>query len=250
MKPYPNSLRRNRDMSPMTLSVCRRIGIKTSEEFWDTYIAPPLMRKTNDLILGKRFGEAVEFASERHGDQLRKGTTIPYMTHLLAVASLAIEDAVVDKGLRPSLEEIAVAALLHDLIEDTGTTAAEIESYFGPEVARIVVACSDRESGQTEAWDVRKARYLAHLEEVDDAVLCVSLADKRHNARCIVDDLRVAGAAGKVQQFWERFNAGPGKQADQYRALANVFVRRRPGAAAADLLATVDELAALVSETG
>jgi len=88
------------------------------------------------------------------------------------------------------------------------------------------------------------------VEEVDDAVLCVSLANKRYNARCIVDDLRVAGAAGKVQQFWERFNAGPGQQADQYRALADVFVRRRPGAAADDLLARVDELAALVSETG
>ena len=250
MKPYANSVTRNSDLTPELWELLLKIGLHSPQDFWDEHIAPIVKKRTTDLILGKRFGEAVEFASERHGDQLRKGTTIPYLTHLLAVASLAIEDAVVDKGLMRSLEEIAVAALLHDLIEDTGTTAAEIESYFGPEVARIVVACSDRESGQTEAWDVRKARYLAHLEEVDDAVLCVSLADKRHNARCIVDDLRVAGAAGKVQQFWERFNAGPGKQADQYRALANVFVRRRPGAAADDLLATVDELAALVSETG
>ena len=250
MKPYPNHVTRNSDLSPTLWHLYLKMGLPTHQEFWDEHLIPLFMKRKDGLILGKRFGEAVEFASERHGDQLRKGTTIPYMTHLLAVASLAIEDAVVDKGLMRSLEEIAVAALLHDLIEDTGTTAAEIESYFGPEVARIVVACSDRESGQTEAWDVRKARYLAHLEEVDDAVLCVSLADKRHNARCIVDDLRVAWASGKVQQFWERFNAGPVQQADQYRALANVFVRRRPGAAAADLLATVDELAALVSEAG
>ena len=250
MKPYPNHVTRNSDLSPTTWSLLLKKGLISPQDFWDQTVAPIFKRKRTDLILGKRFGEAVEFASERHGDQLRKGTTIPYLAHLLAVASLAIEDAVVDKGLRPSLEEIAVAALLHDLIEDTGTTSAEIESYFGPEVARIVVACSDRESGKAEAWDVRKARYLAHLEEVDDAVLCVSLADKRHNARCIADDLRVAGTTGKVQQFWERFNAGPEQQADQYRALADVFVRRRPGAAADDLLATVDELAALVSETG
>ena len=186
----------------------------------------------------------------RHAGQVRKGTNIPYLSHLLAVASLSIEDAATDPRLCDRLEEIAVAALLHDLVEDTETAVAEIAANFGDEVTRIVVACSDRESGQTEAWDVRKARYLAHLEEVDDAVLCVSLADKRHNARCIADDLRMAGTTGKVQQFWERFNAGPEQQADQYRALADVFVRRRPGAAADDLLATVDELAALVSETG
>ena len=250
MKPYPNYFGRLSGLTPEFWQLFLETSLPSTQDFRDEHIAPILEKRTTDLILGKRFGEAVEFASERHGDQLRKGTTIPYLAHLLAVASLAIEDAVADNGLRPSLEEIAVAALLHDLIEDTGTTAAEIESYFGPEVARIVVACSDRESGQTEAWDVRKARYLAHLEEVDDAVLCVSLADKRHNARCIADDLRVAGTTGKVQQFWERFNAGPEQQADQYRALADVFVRRRPGAAADDLLATVDELAALMSETG
>ena len=184
----------------------------------------------------------------RHAGQMRKGTNIPYLSHLLAVASLSIEDAATDPRLCDRLEEIAVAALLHDLIEDTETVVAEIAVNFGDEVARIVVACSDRDSGEEEAWKVRKARYLVHLQDADDAVLCVSLADKRHNARCIVRDLRAVGTDGEVGSFWQRFNAGPDQQVDQYRALAEVFLQCRPGAAANEFRATVDEIAALVSE--
>jgi (p)ppGpp synthase/HD superfamily hydrolase len=198
--------------------------------------------------LGNSFSEAVEFARVRHAGQMRKGTNIPYLSHLLAVASLSIEDAATDPRLCDRLEEIAVAALLHDLIEDTETVVAEIAVNFGEEVARIVAACSDRDSGEEEAWKVRKARYLVHLKDADDAVLCVSLADKRHNARCIVRDLRAVGTDGEVGSFWQRFNAGPDQQVDQYRALAEVFLQCRPGAAANEFRATVDEIAALVSE--
>ena len=202
------------------------------------------------LDLGQRFTDAVGFAREKHHGDVRKCTRIPYLSHLLAVASLAIEDAASDPQLDDRFEDIAMAAVLHDVVEDTPVSVSEVADRFGPEVARIVKACSDAESTPKPPWRERKEAYIKHLEDADQAVLCVALADKRHNARCIVDDLRVAWASGKVQQFWERFNAGPGQQADQYRALADVFVRRRPGAAADDLLATVDELAALVSEAG
>jgi hypothetical protein len=208
---------------------------------WEELLSDPESRPH----LTTRFTAAVKFAWGWHSGQFRKGTSIPYISHPLAVASLAIEDAASDPRLSERLEDIAVAALLHDLIEDTGATAADLESAFGPEVARIVIACSDRESGEEEAWEVRKRRYLEHLEEADDAVLCVSLADKRHNARCIVNDARAARAAGDVQGFWKRFNAGPDRQARQYRALADVFLRRRPGTAADEFLVTVDELVAL-----
>ena len=162
--------------------------------------------------LGNSFSEAVEFARVRHAGQMRKGTNVPYLSHLLAVASLPIEGAATDPRLCDCLGEIAVAALLHDLVEDTETVVAEIAVNFGDEVERIVVACSDRDSGEEEAWKVRKARYLVHLQDADDAVLCVSLADKRHNARCIVRDLRAVGVDGEVGSFWQRFNAGPDQQ--------------------------------------
>lgn len=195
--------------------------------------------------LTTRFTAAVKFAWGWHSGQFRKGTTIPYISHPLAVASLAIEDASTDPQLSERLEDIAVAALLHDLIEDTGAGAADIEEAFGAEVARIVVACSDRAEGVKEAWDLRKERYIRHLDSADDSVLCVSLADKRHNARSIVNDAREARAAGDVGEFWRRFNAGSDQQARHYRALSDVFLRRRPGAAANQLLATVNELVSL-----
>ena len=195
--------------------------------------------------LTTRFTAAVKFAWWWHSGQFRKGTTIPYISHPMAVASLAIEDASTDALLSDRLEDIAVAALLHDLIEDTGATAKDIKEAFGAEVARIVIACSDRGEGVKEEWNVRKRRYIEHLGKADDSVLCVSLADKRHNARSIVNDARAARATGDLHGFWNRFNAGPDQQAKHYRALVDVFLRCRPGAPANEFLATVDELVAL-----
>ena len=189
------------------------------------------------LDLGQRFTDAVGFAREKHHGDVRKCTRIPYLSHLLAVASLVIEDAASDPQLDDRFEDIAMAAVLHDVVEDTPVSVSEVADRFGPEVARIVQACSDAESTPKPPWRERKEAYIEHLEEADQAVLCVALADKRHNARCIVNDATELGP-----EFWNRFNAGPDEQIWYYSAVAEVLTRRRRGPAADELRRTVDRL--------
>ena len=126
-----------------------------------------------------QFQNAFALACELHGTQTRKGTEIPYLSHLLAVTSIVLEDG--------GNEEEAIAALLHDAVEDQGgrTTLARIRSDFGDEVAAIVDACSDADTQPKPPWRERKEAYLLHLShEVRPGVLRVSAADKLHNARC------------------------------------------------------------------
>ncbi|HEY3019709.1 MAG TPA: HD domain-containing protein [Solirubrobacteraceae bacterium] len=187
--------------------------------------------------LSPAFSEAVELARELHAGQVRKGTEIPYLSHLLAVASL-----VLDAG---GSEQEAIAALLHDAAEDAGgqATLERIRRQFGDGVAGIVAACSDTLAEDKEPWPERKQRYIAHLDDPDlpDGALLVSLADKLHNARAIVFDLRLHGDA-----LWERFRTGSGPdQLWYYRSLAAAFARRRPGELAGELTRTVDEMARL-----
>ena len=195
------------------------------------------------LELGERFAEAVSFAREKHHGMVRKGTKIPYLSHLLAVASLAIEDAASDPLLNDLFEDIAVAAVLHDVVEDTPVEVDEVADRFGSEVARIVESCSDATSVPKPPWRERKETYIQHLEEADQAVLCVVLADKRHNARSIVND-----AAGLGAELWCRFSAGPEDQRWYYRTVTEVLARRRPGHAAQELSRFVDRLCDLVQE--
>jgi len=140
-------------------------------------------------------GEALAYAATVHDGQLRKGTTIPYLSHLLTVAALVAEDG-------GSPLEIA-AALLHDAAEDHGGRArlADIERRFGGEVARIVAECSDTLETVKEPWRRRKQRYLDHLVGASAAAVRVSLADKVANLRTIVDGYRALG-----ERFWERFD--------------------------------------------
>ena len=187
--------------------------------------------------LGERFSDAVGFARDKHHGGVRRGTRVPYLSHLLAVASLAIEDAAPDPQLDDRFEDIAIAAVLHDVVEDTLVSVAEVEARFGLEVARIVQACSDAEGTPKPPWRERKEAYIEHLEEADQAVLCVALADKRHNSRCIVNDATELGP-----DFWDRFNAGPEEQIWYYTTVAEVLTRRRPGPAADELRLTVDRL--------
>ena len=190
--------------------------------------------------LGERFTDAVGFAREKHDGGVRKATRIPYLSHLLAVASLVIEDAAADSKLDDQLEDIAVAALLHDVVDDTPVSVREVADRFGSEGARIVQACSDTEITPKPPWRERKEAYLEHLEEADQAVLCVALADKTHNARCIVN-----AATDLGPDFWKRFNAGPDEQIWYYTAVTEVLNRRRPGSAADELCRTVDRLCEL-----
>ena len=137
--------------------------------------------------------------------------------------------------------------MLHDAVEDQGglATAGRIDVLFGPEVARIVRACSDTDEHPKPPWRARKEAYIAHLLDpsTDAAVLRVSLADKVHNARAILYDLRQHGPA-----VWSRFSAGPGEQLWYYGALADAFAARGAGPLAAELRRTVDDIAALAAD--
>ncbi len=189
--------------------------------------------------LGERFLAAVSLAEEVHGHERRTGTEIPYLAHLLVVTGLVIEDG--------GDEDQAIAAMLHDAVEDGGGRAMleRIARRFGPRVAEIVEGCSDSvDIDPTEGWIERKRRYLAHLPGVsDDAILRVALADKVHNARSIVRDYREEGHA-----LWERFTQKTARdQLWYYDGLLAFFERRRPGPLTQDLRRAVGELAWLVA---
>jgi len=163
-------------------------------------------------IVTERFIEALAVAARLHRDQLRKGTQIPYETHLLGTCSIALEFG--------ANEDQAIAALLHDVIEDVEPpefARAEV-ARFGPEVVRLVEGCTDSVAGSKGPWQARKEEYLAHLHEADAAILLVSASDKLHNARAIVTDLHRYGSA-----VWERFHAEREDKLWYYRALVDAF---------------------------
>lgn len=184
----------------------------------------------------ERFIQAVDYARIAHAGQVRKGTTIPYLTHLLGVAALVIEHG--------GTEDQAIAGLLHDVLEDCGASHEPvIRTRFGDAVANIVLACTDGtaegKAGHTDPtarlqdWLDRKHAYLAHLEVEPEAVLLVSGCDKLHNARAIVSDLedRQVGTA-----VFARFTGGRAGTLGYYQSLANVFSRRgAPMAAQLDM---------------
>jgi (p)ppGpp synthase/HD superfamily hydrolase len=167
------------------------------------------------MELTSRYHRAVVHAAELHRDQRRKGSNAPYLSHLLAVSGLVMEFG--------GTEDEAIAALLHDALEDQPERASyqRIEADFGPEVARIVLECSEVGEIGASLWRQRKAVYLAHLREADRSVLRVGLADKLHNARSMVTDLRVYGA-----EVWDRFNVGRADLLWFFGELAAVFRER------------------------
>lgn len=170
---------------------------------------------TPALVLGPRFADAVGWASHLHRDQSRKDSTIPYVSHLLGAASLLLEQEGAD-------EDEAIAALLHDVIEDSEETdLAEIRRRFGDKVATIVADCTDADTIPKPPWRHRKAAFLAHLETVAPPSLRVSLADKLHNATATAEDLAREG-----DRHWARFNAPPVAQRWYYRSLAELYLRR------------------------
>jgi len=163
-------------------------------------------------FLTARFDRAAAYAREAHGDQLRKGTRIPYVSHLFAVASLVLEDG--------GDEDEAIAALLHDAAEDAGGQQRldEIRARFGDRVADIVLACSDSLERRKPPWRARKEAYLKHLREADASVLRVSAADKLHNLRSILADWKQIG-----DRVWERFSAPKREQLWYYTELVATY---------------------------
>lgn len=181
--------------------------------------------------LTERFTVALVYASHIHRTQFRKGSNIPYVSHLLGVASIAIENG--------ADEDQAIAALLHDAVEDQGGAARleDIRSQFGERVARIVEHCTDTDVMPKPPWRERKETYLLGLASKPRDSLEVSLADKTHNASAILADLDAVG-----EDVWERFTGGKDGSLWYYRALADAFAELVPGPAAARLSRLVDQM--------
>lgn len=189
-------------------------------------------------MLTERISEALALAVEAHDGQKRKGTSIPYIAHPMGVASIAL-----DHG---ADEDQAMAALLHDAVEDGGSQYAKrIREQFGDRVADIVEGCTDGvpdANGEKEAWLPRKERYIAHLKSATDDVLLVSGSDKLHNARAIVEDLLRIGPA-----VFDRFTATQEQTIWYYEALANVFSSRETPIASS-LIETVQRMKQLAGK--
>ncbi len=172
-------------------------------------------QKLNQPLTSK-FDEALQLASQLHREQGRKGTQIPYISHLLAVTAIVLEFG--------GTEAQAIAALLHDAVEDCGgkPTLVKIEAQFGREVAAIVEACTDSfEEGPKRGWKDRKEEYLQHLRDCDTASLIVVSADKLHNLTAIERDLGQIGAT-----LWSRFNATPDLQRWYYDSVIEILKAR------------------------
>lgn len=179
--------------------------------------------------LTARFADALVLACELHRGQARKGTQIPYVAHLLAVASLALEHG--------ATEDEAIAAVLHDAVEDQGgaDTAATIRARFGDQVTDIVLGCTDTDVVPKPPWRARKEAYVAHVATASPSVRLVSACDKLHNARSLLSDYKVQGEA-----LWDRFRGGR-DSLWYYRALVAAF-------AAHGRSRLVDELDEVVGE--
>jgi (p)ppGpp synthase/HD superfamily hydrolase len=189
-----------------------------------------------DVVLGPRFVRAVEWATRLHAKQHKKGSRVPYVAHLLGTAALVLEDG--------GTEKEAIAALLHDALEDTDVPAEKIRRRFGRKVTRIVVACTDVPPGSKKRrtagnWRTRKERSLAHLRapDIQVAVLRVRAADALSNARSIVADLRRIGP-----EVWQRFHVGAVDQLWYYRSLSVVLSDRLPGYLSDELRVTVRDM--------
>lgn len=181
--------------------------------------------------LGPRFHRAFIFAAEKHAGQTRKASTIPYIAHLMGVASLALEFG--------GDEDLAIAALLHDVVEDCGGAPIlkEVRRGFGSRVAKIVDGCTDSDVDPKPPWRERKEDYIRHLKHADADTRLVSAADKLNNVRSILSDHREVGEA-----IWARFNGGREGTLWYYRALLQEFLRRKPNRLIRELELAVREL--------
>ena len=188
-------------------------------------------RKKKPIKLGSRFHRAFLFAAEKHAGQARKASTIPYIAHLMGVASLVLEFG--------GDEDLAIAALLHDVVEDCGgiPMLKEVRRRFGSRVAKIVDGCTDSNTNPKPPWRERKETYLKHLKKADTGTRLVSAADKLNNVRSILSDHRDVGEA-----IWDRFNGGRDGTLWYYRALLDEFLRRKPNRLTKELEIAIREL--------
>ncbi|OKH31567.1 phosphohydrolase [[Phormidium ambiguum] IAM M-71] len=164
------------------------------------------------MVFSERFSEALVFATQLHANQVRKGSGVPYITHLLGVTSIALEYG--------ANEDEAIAALLHDAIEDQGgaKTREEIRRRFGNNVTAIVDGCTDSETIPKPPWRERKEIFIASIASASLSVLLVSAADKLHNSRSILKDYRELG-----ESVWQRFKGGKEGSIWYYKSLVKAY---------------------------
>jgi (p)ppGpp synthase/HD superfamily hydrolase len=186
------------------------------------------------IKLGPRFLRAFRFAAEKHARQARKVSSIPYIAHLMGVASLVLEAG--------GNEDLAIAALLHDVVEDCGgePMLKEIRRQFGSTVAKIVDGCTDAYTEPKPPWRERKETYILHLKDADDETRLVSAADKLNNVRSILSDYREVG-----EFVWSRFSGGRDGTLWYYRTLLSEFLCSKPNRITRELELAVNELETL-----
>ncbi|MEG4799620.1 HD domain-containing protein [Microcoleus sp. ARI1-B5] len=182
------------------------------------------------MILSNRFSDALTYAAELHATQIRKGSGVPYIAHLLGTASIALEYG--------ANEDEAIAALLHDAIEDCGgaPTREAIRQRFGDTVTAIVDGCTDSSATPKPPWRDRKQAYIDRIPTASHSVRLVSAADKLYNVRSIVKDYRELG-----DRVWERFTSKKNGTLWYYNSLVEAFRQ-------AELTPIVEELARTVLE--
>jgi (p)ppGpp synthase/HD superfamily hydrolase len=187
--------------------------------------------------LGARFNQAFLFAAEKHASQTRKKTDVPYISHLMSVASLVLEAG--------GGEDEGVAALLHDVVEDCGghPVLEEIRQRFGDRVAEIVKGCTDAYTLPKPPWKQRKLEYLEVLRRAGEDVRLVSAADKLHNVRSILADYRREG-----DSVWERFSGRREGTLWYYRAVLDVLRQGKTNRLVEELERVVTELETLATK--
>ena len=195
-------------------------------------------RTQRKVKLGLRFQRAFHFAFEKHAGQTRKASTIPYIAHLMGVASLVLEAG--------GDEDLAIAALLHDVVEDCGgePMLKEVRRRFGSRVAKIVDGCTDAYVIPKPPWQERKENYIRRLKTEGSDTRLVSAADKLNNVRSILSDYRAVG-----ESVWARFNGGREGTLWYYRTLRDEFLRQEPNRITRDLALAVRELELLTKNS-
>jgi (p)ppGpp synthase/HD superfamily hydrolase len=190
------------------------------------------------LVLSTRFEQALIYAAILHSGQVKKGTAVPYIGHLLMVTGIALEHG--------ADEDEAIAALLHDAVEDQGGKGrlADIRSRFGERVATIVEGCTDTDVTPKPEWNERKRQYIEHLRrEQNPSVLLVSASDKLANTRAILGDYRQI-----AEEVWERFSGGRDGTLWYYRTLTSVLLEKTPASPLVlELARVVSDLEALAA---
>jgi GTP pyrophosphokinase len=191
---------------------------------------------TSAACYSPRIADALAFVAEAFRHQMRKGSNIPYLTHLLAVMVLVAEHG--------GDEDQMLAALLHDYLEDIeGSSAHEIEARFGARVAELVIALSDTVVRPKPPWEERKRAYLATLSTKPPDLKLISAADKLHNARSLIRDYAVLGDA-----LWDRFTATREQTLWYYRSVVVALATGWQHALLRELELTVDELWRIAGE--